>query len=88
MTDWELGNSLMCNVVDKMKEISNECEKKNPLIADLLQKIAMDFGVLVNDLMSHGDSKSIRMCPEDTECYTYFDGNSIYEKDKTKPRVF
>lgn len=62
MTNWELGNDIMCNIVDKMKELSSECSKTNPLISDLLQNIALDFGTLVNDLME-GDSK-IRMCPE------------------------
>ena len=96
MTDWELGNDIMCNIVDKMKELSGECNKTNPLISDLLQNIALDFGTLVNDLME--DNSKIRMCPEHTAededtnetigVYSYFDGSSIYKKDKIKKRGY
>lgn len=91
MTDWELGNDIMCNIVDKMKELSEECDSTNPVVSRLLSNIALDFGTLVNDLMAN-EGSDIRMCPEhlseDEETgemigvYTYFDGSSIYKKDK------
>jgi len=97
MTDWELGNDIMCSLVDKMKELSNECKSTNPVVSELLMNIALDFGTLVNDLMDSADHT--RMCPEhivedeDNEgemigVYSYFDGSSVYKKDKEKKRGY
>lgn len=99
LTDWELGNDIMCNVVDKMRELSDECSNTNPAISKLLLNISLDFGTLVNDLMCENspNSSQIRMCPEhiskdeDTGevigVYSYFDGSSIYKKDKEGKRL-
>ena len=81
MTDWELGNDIMCGVVDKMMELSKEAEAKQPGVARLLRDIARDFGPLVNRLMNDKDDP-IGMCPvHPDEEYMYFDGT---EKDYYK----
>lgn len=58
MTNWELGNEIMCGIVDKMYEVARECEKSHPLASKILTNKALDFGPMVNNLMED------TMCPE------------------------
>ena len=67
MTDYELGNDIMHKLVDEMRGIASECEPTKPYIAMVLRDLAMDFGVLVNDLMD-----DVRMCPE-SDSHNFFD---------------
>lgn len=85
MTDWELGNEIMCGPVDRLKELALECSKSQPKVSGLLMALAMDFGPLVNRLMNDEDSE-IGMCPvrenDEAGTYRYFDGTSkmLYKK--------
>lgn len=80
MTNWELGNDIMCNLVDKMVELSAECESTNPQVAELLNELALDFGPLVNRLMNE-DNHWDGMCPTRLSSYKFFDGtrNSTWD---------
>lgn len=85
MTDWELGNEIMCGPVDRLKELAFECSSSRPQVSQLLMDLALDLGPLVNRLMNDSDDTS-GLCPcreeGDNLYYMYFDGTSkkIYDK--------
>lgn len=54
LTDWELGNDLLCNICDGMMRLSEECEETHPTVALKLKFIRLALGVDANELM--GDS--------------------------------
>lgn len=60
MTNWELGNSIMCNLVDKMRELEGDTTPDQHRFALMLSNLAYDLGPIVNNLMDDG----IGMCPE------------------------
>lgn len=85
MTNWELGNEIMHNIVDNMRELSNECEKTHPVISRLLNTIALDFGPLVNNLMDDGTE----MCPTHgifLKNGYFFDGKSKHFLENKKEK--
>lgn len=54
MTNYELGNDILHNLVDRMNELANECSYEQRMIAELLKDLALDFGPVVNRLMGDG----------------------------------
>lgn len=56
MTDWEIGNDILNNVIDTMNELAKECHESHPDIAEKLRMNALAWGYHVNGLM---DSDSI-----------------------------
>lgn len=82
ITNYELGNDIMHNIVDRMKELATESKHTHPIVSKLLNDLALDFGPLVNDLMDDG----IRLCPEREDSYVYFDGGRIYDRHKEYKR--
>lgn len=60
MTDWELGNDILNNLLDEMRGLAKECMETHPDISNMLQMNAMAWGCHVNGLMNDGQVG----CPE------------------------
>lgn len=83
MTNWELGNDIMCSLVDKMDELAKECSHEQEDVAKLLRGVALDFGYLVNRLMDD------RLCPErqrPLHTWEYFNAGARFIKLPRNPR--
>lgn len=66
MTDWEIGNDIMCTLIDKMNELAEECEISQPMIASALRANALGWGTTVNILQGDG------ICPENKQATVNF----------------
>lgn len=71
MTNWELGNEIMCSVADKMRDLSDECRLSHPQTSDFLKYLAIDLGPISNQLTGVG------LCPEPEDRFTYIDTSKI-----------
>lgn len=51
LTDWDLGNDIMHKLCDTLADISRECRKTHPAVADMLTYLRWPLGKLANKLM-------------------------------------
>ena len=66
MTNWEIGNQIMCNICDELADMEQELDRegtdKQKQLIPLLDSIRMMLGPYVNKLMEPKDG--LGMCPE------------------------